>query len=73
MRDKCEFCEHPYCVKTTKFEKRKAKSGEWIKVLSNGEITQVRWDFLGGVHVNDRHFTSYLDDEYEVLINNDLE
>lgn len=47
--------------------KRRAKEGELIEIIETGEIKKVRWRFLGGVHINDLHFTSYLDEEYLVL------
>ena len=49
--------------------KRKAKERELIEIITTGEIKEVRFTFLGGVHVNDYHFTSYLDNEYVVLEN----
>jgi hypothetical protein len=49
-------------------EKRKAKEGEKIKITKTGEIKTVRFVFLGGVHINDFNFTSFLDDEYVVLV-----
>ena len=47
--------------------KRCAKPGELIEIISTGEIKEVRFTFLGGVHINDFYFTSVLDDEYLVL------
>jgi len=50
-----------------KHNKRHVKVGDLIKIIKTGEVKEVRFTFLGGVHVNDFYFTSYLDDEYLVL------
>jgi hypothetical protein len=53
--------------KRYKTVKRTAKDGELIEIIKTGEVKNVRFTFMGGVHVDDFHFTSFLDDEYLVL------
>jgi hypothetical protein len=55
-----------YLVKYNKVN-RHAKEGELIEIIKTGEIKEVRIPFMGGVHINDFYFTSYLDNEYLVL------
>jgi hypothetical protein len=47
--------------------KRRAEAGELIEIIKTGEVKKVRLTFMGGVHIDDFHFSSVLDDEYLVL------